>query len=87
MFAIPLQVFVQSRPPDDQKGRMIAVMNQANFLAILLSGVVYGLFDSLVVALGWPRSPIFAMMAVLVVPVLLLYHPKFEMNKEERLTC
>jgi MFS family permease len=78
LFAIPLQVFVQSRPPDDQKGRMIAVMNQANFLAILLSGVVYGVFDALVIRLGWPRSPIFAMMAMLVVPVLLLYHPKFE---------
>jgi acyl-[acyl-carrier-protein]-phospholipid O-acyltransferase/long-chain-fatty-acid--[acyl-carrier-protein] ligase len=78
LFAIPLQVFVQSRPPDDQKGRMIAVMNQANFLAILLSGVVYGIFDAVVVSLGWPRSPIFAMMALLVLPVLLLYHPQFE---------
>jgi hypothetical protein len=77
-FAIPLQVFVQSRPPDDQKGRMIAVMNQANFLAILLSGVVYGIFDNLVIWLDWPRSPIFAMMALLVVPVLVLYHPRFE---------
>jgi acyl-[acyl-carrier-protein]-phospholipid O-acyltransferase/long-chain-fatty-acid--[acyl-carrier-protein] ligase len=78
LFAIPLQVFVQSRPPEDQKGRMIAVMNQANFLAILLSGVVYGIFDAVVVALGWPRSPIFAMMAGLVLPVLLFYHPRFE---------
>ncbi len=77
-FAIPVQVFVQSRPPDDQKGRMIAVMNQANFLAILLSGVVYGAFDAIVVQLGWPRSPIFAMMALLVIPVLILYHPTFE---------
>ena len=57
---------------------MIAVMNQANFLAILLSGVVYGVFDALVIQLGWPRSPIFAMMAVLVIPVLIFYHPKFE---------
>jgi MFS family permease len=78
LFAIPIQVFVQSRPPDDQKGRMIAVMNQANFLAILLSGIIYGCFDALVIRLGWPRSPIFAMMALLVVPVLVLYHPKFE---------
>jgi len=78
MFAIPLQVFVQSRPPASQKGRMIAVMNQANFFAILLSGVVYGLFDALVVRLGWPRSPIFAMMAVLVLPLLIGYRPKFD---------
>ena len=37
MYAIPLQVFMQSRPPEGQKGRMIAVMNQANFVAIMLS--------------------------------------------------
>lgn len=78
MFAIPLQVFVQSRPPDALKGRMIAVMNQANFVAILLSGVVYGLFDRLVIALDWPRSPIFAMMSLLVLPVLICYRPTFE---------
>ena len=38
MFAIPVQVFLQTRPPEDQKGRMIAVMNLTNFIAILLSG-------------------------------------------------
>lgn len=32
-FAIPVQVFIQARPPEGQKGRMIAVMNQANFVA------------------------------------------------------
>lgn len=73
LFAIPVQVFIQSRPPDDQKGRMIAVMNQANFIAILLSGVLYDLFGRVVDALGWPRSPIFAMMAVLLLPVALFY--------------
>jgi acyl-[acyl-carrier-protein]-phospholipid O-acyltransferase/long-chain-fatty-acid--[acyl-carrier-protein] ligase len=76
-FAIPVQVFIQSRPPEDQKGRMIAVMNQANFLAVLMSGFTYGVFDELVVHLGWPRSPIFAMMAVLVLPVLVFYRPTF----------
>src|SRR5690606_27404500 len=42
-FAIPLQVFMQSRPPDDKKGRMIAVMNLANWIGIVLSGVLYSL--------------------------------------------
>jgi MFS family permease len=36
LFAVPLQVFMQSRPPDDKKGRMIAVMNQFNWIGILL---------------------------------------------------
>lgn len=75
-FAIPLQVFIQSRPPDDQKGQMIAVMNQANFIAILLSGVVYSLFDRLVKLQGWPRSYIFAMMALLILPMAVFYRPK-----------
>ncbi len=37
-FAIPIQVFLQDRPPENLKGRMIAVMNQTNFLAIVVSG-------------------------------------------------
>jgi acyl-[acyl-carrier-protein]-phospholipid O-acyltransferase/long-chain-fatty-acid--[acyl-carrier-protein] ligase len=32
IYSIPLQVFLQDRPPDMLKGRMIATMNQANFL-------------------------------------------------------
>jgi MFS family permease len=76
MYAIPLQVFMQSRPPDGQKGRMIAVMNQANFVAILLSSVVYWLFDRLVVLAGWPRCVMFAMTALIMLSALLLYRPR-----------
>lgn len=73
LFAIPVQVLIQVRPPDGLKGRMIAFMNQANFLAIMLSGFVYYLFDWVVVSLGWPRSAVFAMIAVLLLPVAILY--------------
>lgn len=76
MFAIPIQVFIQSRPPDEHKGRMIAVMNQANFIAILISGIAYGVFDELVQSLGGARSWIFAFIAVLMVPVILFYRGK-----------
>jgi acyl-[acyl-carrier-protein]-phospholipid O-acyltransferase/long-chain-fatty-acid--[acyl-carrier-protein] ligase len=72
-FAIPVQVLIQTRPPDGLKGRMIAVMNQTNFLAIMLSGFVYYLFDWIVEGLDWPRSAIFAMMAVLLLPVAVFY--------------
>jgi acyl-[acyl-carrier-protein]-phospholipid O-acyltransferase/long-chain-fatty-acid--[acyl-carrier-protein] ligase len=75
-FAIPVQVFIQSRPPEGQKGRMIAVMNLFNFIAILLAGPVYKLLDRLVVMLQWPRSPIFLMMALLVLPLAIGYRPK-----------
>ena len=72
-FAIPVQVLIQARPPDGLKGRMIAVMNQTNFLAIMLSGFVYYAFDWIVEGMGWPRSTIFAMMAVLLLPVAVFY--------------
>jgi len=78
MFAIPIQVFLQARPPDGQKGRMIAVMNQANFAAILLAAPVYLVFDQIVVFLEWPRSPIFAFTALLMLPMALFYRPKNE---------
>lgn len=78
MFAIPLQVFIQARPPADQKGRMIATMNVANFSAILLSGFLYREFDVLRLMAEWPPSAIFAMMSVLMLIVALAYRPKNE---------
>jgi MFS family permease len=76
MFAIPIQVFLQTRPPKGQKGRMIAVMNQANFAAILLASPVYLAFDQLVVWLDLPRSAILAFTAFLLLPVAVFYQPK-----------
>jgi len=77
LFAIPLQVFLQSRPPENQKGRMIAAMNLANYVAILLSGVTYGLLDAIVTTLQWPRSSIFGFMSMFILPLLLWYKPNF----------
>jgi acyl-[acyl-carrier-protein]-phospholipid O-acyltransferase/long-chain-fatty-acid--[acyl-carrier-protein] ligase len=76
MYAIPLQVFMQSRPPDGQKGRMIAVMNQANFAAIFISSGVYWIFDRIVVWCDWPRCVIFALTAVIMLIAVLLYRPQ-----------
>jgi acyl-[acyl-carrier-protein]-phospholipid O-acyltransferase/long-chain-fatty-acid--[acyl-carrier-protein] ligase len=75
-FAIPVQVFIQARPTEDQKGRVIAVMNLANFTAILLSGAIYGLFDRLVRAFELPHSPIFIMTGLIILPVAVFYRPK-----------
>ncbi|TVS17110.1 MAG: MFS transporter [Planctomycetaceae bacterium] len=73
LFAIPVQVYIQARPPAGQKGRMIAVMNQANFIAITLSGIIYLAMDRWAVAMDWPRSILFAMIAGLFLPVALFY--------------
>ena len=79
-FVIPLQVFIQLRPPNEQKGQMIATMNLANFIAILISGLLYSAFDQILesttaIALGVPRSALFSMMALLMLPVAVFYRP------------
>lgn len=83
LFAVPLQVFMQTRPPDDKKGRMIAVMNQANWVGIAISGVLYNVFAAIISALAWPRSTTFLFIAALMLPIALFYHPKNEILSHE----
>jgi len=78
LFAVPVQVFIQIRPPEKQKGRMIAVMNIVNFVAIFLAGPIYKLFDIIVTRAAMPRSMLFALAAMLIFPVALLYRPKVD---------
>ncbi len=78
LFAVPLQVFMQSRPPDDKKGRMIAVMNQANWVGIAISGVLYNAFGQVIRSQDWPLSTMFLFIAALMLPIVLFYHPKSE---------
>ncbi len=73
IFAIPIQVFIQARPPGSLKGRMIATMNQANFTGILIAGPLYQLFEAAASGLGWPISSVFWMMGLLVLPLAAIY--------------
>jgi len=68
-----LQVFMQERPPTELKGRMIGTMNQANFIGILFSGILYQLYQWISVQLGWPISSIFWMLALMVLPLAIFY--------------
>jgi len=77
-FAVPLQVFLQSRPPEDKKGRMIAVMNQANWIGVLASAVLYLGLSKLIEQQDWPRSMMFLFIGTLMLPIVLFYHPKTE---------
>ncbi len=74
-FAVPLQVFLQSRPPDDKKGRMIAVMNQANWIGVLMSAFLYWALSRLIEYQAWPRSAMFLFIGALMLPIALFYHP------------
>lgn len=73
IFSIPVMVFLQSRPPMHLKGRLIATMNQANFLGILLAGPLYQLFEKVASSMGWPISSVFWMMGSMVLPLAILY--------------
>jgi MFS family permease len=77
-FAVPLQVFMQKAPPEGQKGRMIAVMNQANWVGIVLNGIIYGWIARLIEARNWPRCTAFLFIAAIMLPIVLFYHPKNE---------
>jgi len=73
IFSIPVMVFLQSRPPVHLRGRLIATMNQANFLGILLAGPLYQLFEKTSSWLHWPISSVFWMMGAMVLPLAILY--------------
>lgn len=75
LFAVPIQVFLQTRPPASLKGRTIATTNLANWVAIIASAGVYFLFDRIVAKLNVPRATIFALTAALMLPVAVFYRP------------
>ena len=75
LFAVPIQVYLQSRPVAEQKGRMIAAMNQANWIGIILSALLYKVLDEMVDFLEFPRSALFACIALLMLPIAILYRP------------
>jgi acyl-[acyl-carrier-protein]-phospholipid O-acyltransferase/long-chain-fatty-acid--[acyl-carrier-protein] ligase len=77
-FAVPLQVFLQTRPPQAVKGRTIATMNLANWIAIIVSAGVYWFFDIVLSKFDWPRAAGFALTALVMLPVAIFYRPKVE---------
>jgi len=78
LFVVPVQVIVQSRPPRDEKGRVIATMNQCTWLGIILGAMIYGACIYVLDRTGWPRNTIFAVTAALMLPVAIFYRPKDE---------
>lgn len=73
VFSVPIMVYLQSHPPAKVKGRMIATMNQANFVGILVSGPLYQLFEAISAKMQWPICSVFLMMSLLVLPLAALY--------------
>jgi acyl-[acyl-carrier-protein]-phospholipid O-acyltransferase/long-chain-fatty-acid--[acyl-carrier-protein] ligase len=74
-FIVPLAVFMQVRPPADQKGRMIGAMNLINWIGILVAAMFYGLVQFLCTHLEVRESWIFAIASLVMLPVALFYRP------------
>ncbi len=75
LFSVPLQVFIQARPPAAQKGRVIGAMNLTNWVAILLAAGLQGAFNAVIDQFHLPISTVFAATALLILPAALLYTP------------
>lgn len=83
LFVVPLQVVLQTAPPEDQKGRMIGTMNLANWLGILLSAAFYGVFEklrswintSIATDFRLPSATSFAALALVILLVAVFYRP------------
>lgn len=76
MFVVPIQVSLQVLPPPDDKGRMIATMNQANFAGILLGGVLFSFATTLLAAWKLPVNLMFGVTAAIMLPLAITYRPK-----------
>lgn len=76
MFAVPVQVYLQMKPPPALKGRMIATQNLMNWIGIVFAGVLYQVLVNTFAKFGLPPSRIFAVTAVMMGLTALLYWPK-----------
>mgnify|MGYP000275619802 CR=1 FL=1 len=83
IFIVPIQVFLQARPPAEQKGRMIAAQAFFNWLAMAVSALLYGGMEGLLAAYTLPRSAVFALTAALILPIAAFYTLPDEVEREE----
>lgn len=76
LFAVPLNVFLQSRPPAGLKGRTIATQNLLNWVGIFVSTGIYWAANALLELLAWPHNGLFALTALLMLPIAVAYRPQ-----------
>lgn len=75
-YSVPLQVYLQSNAPTEQKGRIIAAMNLLNWFGIAGAGLIYTIGRGILVDwLQLPQASLFGFAAALMLPVALFYRP------------
>ena len=75
-YSVPLQVYLQSSAPSEQKGRIIGANNLINWIGIALAGAIC--FLGRVVLVDWlmlPYATLFGLAAAMMLPVALFYTP------------
>ena len=75
-YSVPLQVYLQSNAPSEQKGRIIGANNLVNWIGIASAGGVC--FLGRIVLVDWlllPYASLFGLAAALMLPVALFYRP------------
>jgi acyl-[acyl-carrier-protein]-phospholipid O-acyltransferase/long-chain-fatty-acid--[acyl-carrier-protein] ligase len=83
MFVVPIQVMLQSRPPREEKGRMIATMNQFSWIGVIVGALIFKACVLVLDATALPRCALFGVTAALMLPVALLYRPADEALVED----
>jgi MFS family permease len=81
-FSVPLQVYLQTAAPVDQKGRIIGALNLMNWIGIAGSGAIYWIGRAVLVDwLEMPHATLFGFAALLMLPVALFYRPPGPRNE------
>lgn len=75
VFVVPIQVALQVRPPAEEKGRMIALMNQANWIGIILGALFFKVVIQWLEGRAEPRCLVFLATAAIIAPVAMFYRP------------
>ena len=73
LFALPVQVYLQARPPQKIKGRVIGAMNLVNWIAIVLAAMFFFLSDELLQWMQLPKFSIFGITGLLLLPIAVFY--------------
>lgn len=75
IFIVPIQVAVQALPPPSEKGRMIALMNQCNWVGIIIGALLFKGTIALCEATNQPRNTAFLVGAAVMLPIAIFYRP------------
>lgn len=74
--AVPLQVFLQVRPPAGEKGQVMGAMNLSTWTGIFFASGVYEVSAMAVNRFHLLPSTVFLICSVLMFPIALVYRPK-----------